>query len=395
MKDLLGACWRVNGRSLRLICYGQSIALSLALVSSASSTIEAQFNVVIPVTMSGICYLVLSLHLVGLGGLQGRQKMRQVTYESNDTYQVQRREDSNCLGSPRLQAPWWNYMVIAFLDVQANYVFMQSFRYTSLTSAQLLSSLAVPSAMTFSKIILNRQFQSRHFLGAVTCILGGIVMVWSDLSYVKKDGAENDGDDARYRSFHPNSAFGDLFAIIGACLYGLTDTIAEHFVKNGSRTEYLGMMGLFGAIISFVQALALEWPELQEINSVADVRLFLVIAWYVVCLTYCYMAFSRFLEVADVTLLILSLQTSQLWVSLFSVVVQNISPLPSFYVAVVLMVCGVFIYEAGPSETNRKERSTVPVDNESPPRLHESALLLAAGYGSTYDMNEEVRVQEV
>lgn len=357
------------GHKIRLFCFGQSISLCLALVSSASSTIEAQFGVVIPLTMSGLVYFVLSFHLMGIirvrrrlgeddnsasGRVGANDASIQVEQDNQETT-----SDNASTSSTLLHVPWWNYCIIAFLDVQANFIFMQSFRYTSLTSAQLLSSLAVPSAMFFSWIILRRGFRTRQFVGAVTCILGGLVMVLSDLSRMQMQhiggGVGHDDDDvdsgfsSRYNQLHSHSLLGDVFAVLGAVLYGLTDTIAEHFVKNVSRTEYLGMLGLFGALISLIQASALEWDELYALFTDASLthlgEVFLVVSWYVVCLVYVYIGFSHFLAVADVTLLILSLQTSQLWASLFSIVVQQISPLPSFYIAVVLMFGGVFIYE--------------------------------------------------
>ena len=353
--------WNMHRSKIRLFCFGQSISLSLALVSSASSTIEAEFGVVIPLTMSGIVYAVLALHLVGKwnGSGVGRASGEMQKEDGGDNVECD--DDygdtiDNALEMgglvhiaatrtrPGLRVPWWNYVIVAFLDVQANFIFMQAFRYTSLTSAQLLSSLAVPSAMLFSFLILHRDFRTKQFVGAITCIVGGLVMVLSDSS--RRNGS---GD--RYNQLHPHSLLGDAFAVLGAVLYGLTDTIAEHFVKNVSRREYLGMLGLFGAIISCVQAAIFERDALYALLNGAGttasylVEILLVVGWYVICLVYVYVGFSYFLEVADVTLLILSLQTSQLWASLFSIVVQQVAPYPSFYIATAFMVGGVFIYE--------------------------------------------------
>mmetsp|Transcript_8419 Transcript_8419/g.18997 ORF Transcript_8419/g.18997 Transcript_8419/m.18997 type:complete len:475 (-) Transcript_8419:3194-4618(-) len=356
--------WNRHRSKIRLFCFGQSISLGLALVSSASSTIEAEFGVVIPLTMSGIVYSVLALHL--LGERNGRASCGVGRATSDETQKEDGGGnvecnygdcgDANCddtsastpIRPGMLRVPWWNYFIVAFLDVQANFIFMQAFRYTSLTSAQLLSSLAVPSAMLFSFLILHRDFRMRQFVGATTCIVGGLVMVLSDSS--RRNGTGSGSDD-RYNQLHPHSLLGDAFAVLGAVLYGLTDTIAEHFVKNVSRREYLGMLGLFGAIISCVQATVFERSALHALFNGANTtatylgEILSVVAWYVICLVYVYVGFSYFLEVADVTLLILSLQTSQLWASLFSIVVQQVAPYPSFYIATAFMVGGVFIYE--------------------------------------------------
>ena len=57
---------------------------------------------------------------------------------------------------------------------------------------------------------------------------------------------------------------GDVLAIGGSILYGLNDVFAEWAIKEvGGVREYLGMVGLFGAIICVVQALILERDQLS------------------------------------------------------------------------------------------------------------------------------------
>lgn len=46
---------------------------------------------------------------------------------------------------------------------------------------------------------------------------------------------------------------GDGLVLLSAVLYAVSNVCQEHTVKNQSRVEFLGMMGLFGTLISGVQ----------------------------------------------------------------------------------------------------------------------------------------------
>ena len=46
---------------------------------------------------------------------------------------------------------------------------------------------------------------------------------------------------------------GDLLVLGGATLYGISNVCEEFIVKNLSRVEFLGMMGLFGSFFSGIQ----------------------------------------------------------------------------------------------------------------------------------------------
>lgn len=46
---------------------------------------------------------------------------------------------------------------------------------------------------------------------------------------------------------------GDGLVLISAALYAVSNVCQEYIVKNLTRVEFLGMMGLFGTLISGVQ----------------------------------------------------------------------------------------------------------------------------------------------
>lgn len=46
---------------------------------------------------------------------------------------------------------------------------------------------------------------------------------------------------------------GDILVLLGASLYAISNVCEEYIVKKLSRQEFLGMVGLFGTIISGIQ----------------------------------------------------------------------------------------------------------------------------------------------
>ena len=50
-----------------------------------------------------------------------------------------------------------------------------------------------------------------------------------------------------------NPILGDMYALIGATLYAVTNVAQEYSVKYFTRLEFLGLIGFFGSFIGGVQ----------------------------------------------------------------------------------------------------------------------------------------------
>lgn len=70
---------------------------------------------------------------------------------------------------------------------------------------------------------------------------------------------------------------------------------------------------------------------------------------FVVVNYFSYVGVSRFLIVSEAALLNLSTLTGDLYAVLFSIFGEHIIPQPLFFVAMIVIVAGVLIYESGPS----------------------------------------------
>mmetsp|Transcript_33396 Transcript_33396/g.38002 ORF Transcript_33396/g.38002 Transcript_33396/m.38002 type:complete len:368 (-) Transcript_33396:50-1153(-) len=312
----------------KILFFGQCIALVAAVANTANFYLIDYFNVDIPMVELFFVYIILTFLF--------NDKIRKDSIK-DETLQAHERKQFNLPFSKiKISFPWWNYACLSFLDVLANYLTLLSFRYTSLTSASLLGSLTIPAVMLVSWILLSRVFKLPHFVGVILCLVGGLMTVWIDVDSSNVNGPKQ-------------SYTGDMIAIFAALLYGVVDSLTEFFMKYIDRTEYLFMIGLFGAFLTALKVAFFE-NELVHVlvmktSLMAQLAILGLIIIYIISIVSFYVLVTLFLVYADATLLVLSLQATQFWVIVFSAVSEHNLPNPWFFVAVLMVIVGVFCYE--------------------------------------------------
>ncbi|KAL9189060.1 hypothetical protein ACHAXT_011550 [Thalassiosira profunda] len=382
-------------KSAHAVLLGQAIALSLACANAASSTLENYYQIRVPTFQTGIVYFLLSFHLVHLyrrrrikgrfadhaGCKEKSHEMQHLSIEDADGSQA----DATAIPQPghnfpsvdlSLHTPWYVYLLLATLDVEANYLAMLSFQHTSLSSSMLLTSLSVLSTVLLRQLVFPRaRYNRQRLLGVAICLVGGCLWLREEF-YRGRD--ELDAERATEQS-QMDAIRGDLLALFAACLYGLNDVCAEFFMKtNNDRAEYLGMLGFFGSIISFgIQVPLLEKDGVQELladmvdgetsrdppHSMAS-ALFLLTG-FVVLLCFFYTSVMTFLSVYDSTILNLSFQSCPLWAVVLTMVQKSVTnqsgalvatPPATFFLSVAMVVLGMFLYEKHSGHERRDGR---------------------------------------
>lgn len=327
-------------RKWKILLVGQILSLLLAANGFANATLNFECNISIPNFQVGLMYFILSFHLFFI------RTPNAVDSSSDDmlnTYQF-------CMGKLATKGSPLLYLGMAFLDAQANFLTILAFRFTTLISVSLIDALAIPSAMFFSRLILGRKYKPTHLLGSMICVLGVAVNILGDYW---NDNQVNDDDNQEVDKLTSQQALGDFLALCGALLYGLNDVLTERVVKNiGPVNEYLGMVGLFGCIICFLQSLILERYAILSFYKNANCggsesSLFLMTA--VIFGVSSYIGMSHFLVRSEAALLNLSLLTGDFWAAGFSIVAEGIVPSAIFWLSLVLVIIGVFTYELSPS----------------------------------------------
>lgn len=372
----------------KVLIFGQVLSFMLACSGATQATLHYECSLSAPTFSSGLFYGALSFNLIPLY-LKGK-KLKTASENMQDDLVAERASYWFFRVIP-LQAPSWVYLIVAFLDVEANYVTVLAFRYTTLASVSLFDSLAIPSAMVLSRILLGRQHSWIHLVGVICCMVGVMYNALADYESILVGSILDGGED------YPDKLKGDVLAIIGGLLFGASDVLAEMAVRNfGGPTEFLGMMGIFATLISVIQGSILEREEIVHFFAgvpepdgkvcPTSTGLFLLFA-FVVINVLSYTATAWFLVVSEATFLNLSLLTGDLWSVLFMIVAEGIVPQPLFWAALTMITSGVLIYEIAPPSTEGRvefsllQKPTEPSKSKSWDivSVHEDAPHLAEG----------------
>ena len=236
--------------------------------------------------------------------------------------------------SIKLKIPWGIYVLAALLDVEANYLVLNAYNYTSITSIMLLDCFTIPCAMALSKYFLKAQYKRKHICGIVLCVIGLILIVLSD---VLQNG---------YQEGTVNDAFlGDIYCLCGSALYASSNVLQESLVKVKSQDsiEYLGMLGFFGSLIAFVQFMIVDLRPMREFSS-WDMEVILFIVGFVVCLFFMYVNTSSFLQMGDSTFFNLSLLTSDVYAVCFAYITTGKLVNWLYFIAFACVAVGLYIY---------------------------------------------------
>jgi solute carrier family 35 protein F1/2 len=390
----------------QIIAFGQCLALLMGLRGVSTAFLYLECNVMAPAFQLCWIYLILSfnlvLHVYYGGGGQGdhvgaaqtatqaspssknkildlsllQQEQSQPTMTAATTYYT-----IPGFPSMRIQTQWWKYLLLSILDMEGNYLTYLALKYTSLKSASLLDTMSIPAAMLASYMCLRKCYSGEHLTGAFICLMGAMVMVFADYSeeqyslmqeQYNNDYYDNDnyylGDD-----YYDNAAAasasggimtsrkvrGDILAAVGGICWGLKDTMSESILHTSNQTEFLGMLGLFGFLLSSLQVALLEtsvaidfftgFSDSTYATCSAGQTYGMFFATIVIFVLY-YMGIARFLNVSEAALLQLSLLAADLYAVLFSVIEDHKLPTWMFGLSMLLILFGVLVYESSPEE---------------------------------------------
>ncbi|XP_019441594.1 PREDICTED: solute carrier family 35 member F1-like isoform X1 [Lupinus angustifolius] len=239
-----------------------------------------------------------------------------------------------------LKAKWYYYIILGIIDVEANFLVVTSYQYTSVTSVMLLDCWSIPCVIFLTWIFLKTKYRFKKITGVAVCIAGLVLVVFSDV---------HAGDRSSSGS---NPVKGDLIIIAGATLYAVCNVSEEFLVKNADRVELMAMLGFFGAIVSAIQISILERKELKSIHWTAGAAIPFV--GFSVAMFMFYSLVPVLLKIHGSTMLNLSLLTSDMWSVLIRIFAYHEKVDWMYYVAFVAVVVGLIIYSGGDKDENQE-----------------------------------------
>ncbi|XP_072178843.1 solute carrier family 35 member F2-like [Diadema setosum] len=302
---------------LKVFLGGQALSLLICGTGVTSQILNDSHHVSAPTTQSFANYLLLALVYCTLLCLRKSQ--------DKNFYTV-------------FTKRWWKYILIAAVDVEANYLVVKAYQYTTITSIQLLDCITIPVVILLSFFILRVRYRIIHIIGVVICMAGLGALIGAD-ALTGRSTSEN---------APPNKVLGDIFCILGASLYGVSNVAQEYIVRHYTRTEFLGMVGLFGTFISGIQLVALERQELSTFSW--HIEAILLLLAFAACMFLLYSLFPVVIEWSSATVVNLSILTADMYTLFIGLFVFHFAFSGLYLFGFAVIMVGVLVYSLKPTK---------------------------------------------
>ncbi|XP_057958847.1 uncharacterized protein LOC131151604 [Malania oleifera] len=237
-----------------------------------------------------------------------------------------------------LKAKWYYYVILGLVDVEANFLVVKAYQYTSLTSVMLLDCWSIPCVIVLTWIFLKTRYRYQKFAGVAVCVAGLVLVVFSDAH-------------SSDRASGSNPIKGDLLVVSGSMLYAVSNVSEEFLVKSADQTELMAMLGFFGAIVSACQISILERDELKSIHWSAGAVLPFI--GFAVAMFLFYSLVPILLKISGSTMLNLSLLTSDMWAVLIRIFAYHEKVDWMYFLAFTSVAVGLLIYSVGDKEEDQ------------------------------------------
>lgn len=233
------------------------------------------------------------------------------------------------LNQQEKKSRYW-YMGASILDVEANYLVLLAYNYTTITSVMLLDCFTIPCAMILSYLFLDCRYTYKHIGGTLVCLSGLACIIINDSIHNTGRGK--------------NPVLGDIFCLCGAVLYASSNVLQEHLVKFHGRNEFLGYLGGYGMILAFIQCMIIDLPGMLKADFTVEVVL--CICGFVICLFLMYTNTSALLQHSDAILFNLSLLTSDVYAVLFTFLYDGYLVSWLYFMSFALVMIGLVVYHS-------------------------------------------------
>ncbi|KAJ2522627.1 hypothetical protein H4217_000626 [Coemansia sp. RSA 1939] len=146
---------------------------------------------------------------------------------------------------------YW-YIFLAAADVEGNYFVIKAYEYTSLLACMLLDTWTLPCVVVLSYFLLRARFWWTQVAAVLVCLGGMGLLIKGDIDAGKNYAASN-------------AVKGDIFMLIGATCYALSNTTEEFIVRHRPQYETVAWLGFFGTIINGVQMAIIEHKKIGQL----------------------------------------------------------------------------------------------------------------------------------
>jgi solute carrier family 35 protein F1/2 len=224
----------------------------------------------------------------------------------------------------------WKYFILSFLDVEGNYFTVLAYGYTNILSAQLINFWSIVCVVVLSFFILKVRYRLVQVTGILLCCGGMGLLLASDHITGSNGGPGRD------------MLKGDLFALLGATLYGVSNVFEEWFVSKRPVYEVLSFLGVFGVCINGVQAGIFDRHAFE--GATWDSRVAGWLVGYTLCLCLFYSMVPLVLRMGSAAVFDVNLLTANFWGVIIGTRVFGYMVHWMYPIAFVLIICGLVVY---------------------------------------------------
>ncbi|EME45292.1 hypothetical protein DOTSEDRAFT_43652 [Dothistroma septosporum NZE10] len=224
----------------------------------------------------------------------------------------------------------WRFFLLAFCDVQGNYFTVLAYRYTTILSAQLINFWAIAVVVLISLIFLKVRYHVFQYAGILICCGGLGMLVASDHITGSNGGPAAD------------AVKGDLFALVGATFYGLSNVFEEYMVSKRPLYEVIGQLAWWGMFINGVQAGIFDRAAFRA--AVWNAKVGGYLTGYTLLLTWFYSAVPVVLRMASAAFFNIGLLTGNFWGVIVGIKVFGYHVHWMYPIAFCLIMGGHFVY---------------------------------------------------
>jgi len=224
----------------------------------------------------------------------------------------------------------WRFFILAFMDVEGNYFTVLAYRYTTILSAQLINFWAIVVVVIISFIFLRVRYHWTQYSGIIVC-LGGMGILF---------GSDHLTGNNNYPA--ADAVKGDLFALLGATFYGLSNVLEEFLVSKRPMYEVIGQLALYAMCINGVQAGIFDRTSFH--NAVWNSKVGGYLTGYTFILSLFYSLAPLMFRLSSAAFFNISLLTGNFWGVAIGVKVLHLHIHWMYPIAFVLIIIGHILY---------------------------------------------------
>ncbi|EAL63928.1 hypothetical protein DDB_G0287003 [Dictyostelium discoideum AX4] len=317
---------RLIKKRLTGLALGQLLSVMIAGTGIFSQLLVKKYGVNIPTTQSLLNYILLCVYLLVL-------VKRGVLWETIKTKSIY-------------------FAPLALVDLEANYIVVKAYQYTTITSVMLLDCFTIPCVVVLSRIFLKTRFTFVHIIAVLIALAGMAILVVSDII---------EGESANGGS---NPLLGDFLCLASSVCYAISNVGQEATVKKYDRVTYLAMIGLYGSIFCGIQIAILERNELATMAWSGGVVGYIV--GFALCLFIMYSFTPTMMEIAGATVMNLSLLTSDMFGIIVAIFVFDRDLSWLYFLSFFVIVSALVIYNlSAPHVKSSEVQNLINNDNSN------------------------------